>query len=236
MEKLLEIYTKYKDYILFTILLIIIIITQAFFFWYFTNNINSLKETTKEKVETQQKQIKTSTRNLVVDIKGEIKKPGVYYLEKGKRVIDVVKKAGGLTVYADTSVNNLSKKITDEMVIIIYSKEQIRNYELTQEKEEEILNICNEKIENNSCIEKNNETKTNSNTKNQDNTESSKKLISINTATQEELMTLSGIGESKAKAIIEYRNKKKFETIEELKEISGIGDSIFEKIKDNITI
>ena len=49
-------------------------------------------------------------------------------------------------------------------------------------------------------------------------------------------MTLSGIGESKAKAIIEYRSKKKFNTIEELKEVSGIGDSLFEKIKGNITV
>ena len=49
-------------------------------------------------------------------------------------------------------------------------------------------------------------------------------------------MTLSGIGESKADAIIEYRKKKKFESIEEIKEVSGIGDALFEKIKDNITI
>ena len=62
-------------------------------------------------------------------------------------------------------------------------------------------------------------------------------LISINKATIEELTTLSGIGESKAKAIIEYRNKNgEFKSIDDIKNVSGIGDSLFEKIKNSITI
>ena len=60
--------------------------------------------------------------------------------------------------------------------------------------------------------------------------------ISLNTATQEQLMTLSGIGEKTALKIIEYRNTQKFNSIEDIKNVSGIGDSIFEKIKDFITI
>ena len=61
--------------------------------------------------------------------------------------------------------------------------------------------------------------------------------VSINTASKEELMTLSGIGEAKAGAIIEYREKNgNFASIEDIKNVSGIGDAIFEKIKDNITI
>ena len=62
------------------------------------------------------------------------------------------------------------------------------------------------------------------------------KKISLNNATKEELMTLSGIGESKALAIIEYRNNKQFESIEEITNIKGIGNSIYEKIKEDITL
>ena len=61
--------------------------------------------------------------------------------------------------------------------------------------------------------------------------------ISLNHATKEELLTLTGIGESKANLIIEYRNQNGgFKTIEEIKNVKGIGDKMFEKIKDNITI
>ena len=61
--------------------------------------------------------------------------------------------------------------------------------------------------------------------------------VSLNNATLEELMTLSGIGESKAKAIIKYREEENvFKSIEDIMNISGIGTSLFEKIKDNITI
>ena len=64
-----------------------------------------------------------------------------------------------------------------------------------------------------------------------------KQRINLNTASVEELMTLSGIGESKAKSIIEYRTKVgKFQSIEELMNISGIGEAMFEKVKNNVTI
>ncbi len=61
-------------------------------------------------------------------------------------------------------------------------------------------------------------------------------LININTATKEELMELDGVGEVTADSIILYRENKKFETIDEIKNVDGIGEKKFEKISDNITV
>jgi len=160
-----------------------------------------------------------------VEIKGMIKNPGVYEINENDRVIDLIEKAGGLLEDSNTSILNLSKKLKDEMVVIIYSNKEIE--ELKQDKivikYEEVLIPCEcpDSI-NDACIEK----------ENTDN----KKIININTATKEELMTLPSIGESKAENIINYRENFKFETIEQIKEVSGIGESLFEKIKDYITI
>ena len=145
------------------------------------------------------------------------------------RVIDAIELAGGLTNNADTSVINLSKKLTDEMVIIIYSKNQVKNFESTKEKEKVVQDKCiqeNENaLKNDACIveEKTKDTNT------------IQGKVNINTASLEELQTLPGVGESKAKSIIEYREKQKFKTIEDIKNVTGIGDSLFAKIKENIT-
>ena len=120
----------------------------------------------------------------------------------------------------------------------------VRNCEAGQAYYDSLLEMCNGNIVNDSCVSDENRDTYSSNNKSSNSSSGSKKktfddskrLVSINTGTLEELMTLSGVGESKAKAIIEYRNKKKFETIEEIKEVSGIGDALFEKIKDNITV
>lgn len=152
-------------------------------------------------------------------------------MAEGDRVIDVIEKAGGLTQIADTTVINLSKKVSDEMVIIIYSVAEVTNYQKTKEKEEQTLKICtdNEKeIKNDACINSKEESKKDS---------SSPGKININSATKEELMTISGIGEAKAESIIKYRNEHgNFQKIEEIKEVNGIGDGVFAKIKENITI
>ena len=167
-----------------------------------------------------------------VDIKGEVINPGIYTVKEGSRVIDVIRLAGDLTEVADTSVLNLSKKVKDEMVIIVYSYDEVENFTATKEKEEIEQEACLSQngIQNDACIKDST-----------DDTSSSSVVISgkvsLNTATLDELMTLPGIGESKAQAIIEYREEVgAFQNIEELKEVSGIGDAIFDQIKENITI
>ena len=156
---------------------------------------------------------------VIVDIKGMVNSPGVYEVENGKRVNDVINMAGGLTEEADTSNINLAKIVTDEMTIIIYTKEEV----LEKYKKEVCICDC-PYIENNSCIEETSSERTSS-------------LININIASKEELMNLSGLGETKAKSIIEYREKNgNFKNIESIKEVPGIGEAIFEKIKDYITV
>ncbi len=178
------------------------------------------KETTKEE--------KPKENKVLVDVKGEVNTPSVYELTTNNTVIDAINKAGGLTKIADTSNLNLSKKLTDEMVIIVYSKEEIKKME--EPKIE--CPPCND-----ACIKEEDETaKLNEEKQSETKTEITGK-ININSATSEQLQTLDGIGEAKAKSIIEYREKNgNFQNIEDIKNVSGIGDSVYAKIKDNITV
>ena len=139
---------------------------------------------------------------IYVDIKGEVINPNVYKIKKGLRVIDVINLAGGLTEESDTSNINLSKIVTDEMVIVIKSK---NNEEVYIDSDVDINNNNNQ-------------------------------LININTCTIDELLTLPGIGESKANNIIEYRKKNKFNTINDIMNVSGISESLFNKIKEYIKV
>ena len=187
------------------------------------------KEETKELLVSKKEDTKkepASNETFKVDIKGEIINPGIYSLSSSSRVIDVIEKAGGLTQNANTTVINLSKKIIDEMVIIIYSNEQVQNFSKTKEVEQQVQQYCmqpdNNALKNDACITESTNT-------------SSK--VSINNATLEQLQTLPGIGTSKAQDIINYRTEHgQFQSIEDLKNISGIGDSVFAKIKDYITL
>ena len=115
------------------------------------------------------------------------------------------------------------------MVIIIYSNEEVNNFSKTKEIEKQVIENCTKKdensLQNDACINTSNEESNNNN-----------KMININSATQEELMTLPGIGESKAKDIITYRTEKPFTSIEDIKNVPGIGESLFAKIKEIITI
>ena len=203
-----------------------------FLFSYYNKMRKETEEIITEEIEDvkpHKKENKEEISLLKVDIKGEVKKPNIYSATEEDRVIDIINKAGGLTKKADTSIINLSKKVKDEMVIIIYSKEQIKEYATTKEKEQKTLEICNKgEVKNDACISKE---------ESKEAKEVQTGLININTATLEQLQTLPKVGESKAKNIISYREKNNgFKTIEEIKNVSGIGDSIFDQIKDYITI
>lgn len=158
-----------------------------------------------------------------VDIKGAVKKPGVYKVPSGSIVNDVIKLAGGLKSNAYTSNINLSQVTTKEMVIYIYTNNEIKKLSTTVTSDTKCTTNV---IEVNNCVS----------TTTKVNTETNSNKVNINTAAKEELMTLSGIGESKAIAIIKYREENKFISVEDLKNVSGIGDALYDSIKDNITV
>ncbi len=186
----------------------------------------------KEEVVTE-----NVSSKIKVDIKGAVKNPGVYEVEENSRVSDVINISGGLTNEADTSVINLSKNVVDEMVIIIYTKDEINEMKegSTSVKYIEKECIC-PKLENDACIEDKIDNIPNNENSSIDKNESSGK-VSLNNTTLDELMTLDGIGEKKAQSIIEYRNKNNgFKSIDELLEVDGIGSTTYEKIKDRLTL
>ena len=203
---------KYK-YIITTIIIIILLLTYLLIKKELNKKeyIVSSNEEIEEKEEPAQlessEEIKISY--CTVDIKGSVNKPGVYVTECTKHVYDIIELAGGLTELADTSKVNLAKQIVDEMVIIIDNVDEVKDNN-------------NFEIDNNAKITQDNKT--------------NNKLININTASIEELKSLTGIGESKAKAIIKYREEfGYFKNIADIQNVSGIGANIYEKIKDNIT-
>lgn len=168
-------------------------------------------------------------KKIEVEIKGAVKNTGVYQLELGSMVIDLINKGGGLTPDADTSILNLSKELKDEDVVIIYTNNEIEEMKQgsTSIKYIEKECVC-PKLENSACfseIIESSESIINKTSK-----------VSLNTATLEELLTIPGIGESKAKLIIEYRNNTGFKKIEDIMNVKGVGSGIFEKIKAYITI
>lgn len=193
-----------------------------------------LKEEEVQEEPTQEVEETPVLQSVYVDIKGAVQKPGVYEVTEEKKVIDVVEMAGGFTKNADTTMINLAKKVANEMVIIIYTTDEVKKSKETETVVKIIEKecVCPE-INNDACLSLNNKEKDTETSSNE--TISGK--ININTANLEELQTLSGIGESKAKAIIKHREENgNFKKIEDLMNVTGIGEALYEKIKNDITV
>ncbi|MDU5228965.1 MAG: helix-hairpin-helix domain-containing protein [Anaerococcus sp.] len=143
-----------------------------------------------------------------VHITGQINREGVYEIKDGDRLEDLINKAGGLSPDADSKSLNLAMKLEDQMKIYIPSKDEILDQE--DANTDQIISNADPS--------------------------SQEGKININEASKEELMTLPNIGEKRAQAIIDYRESKKFETIEEIKNVTGIGDKFYQAMQDLITV
>lgn len=152
-----------------------------------------------------------STEDKKVYISGEVKNSGVYDIKDGDRLDDLVKRAGGFTEKADINAINLALRLEDQMKIYIPNIDENQNINADN------TNLAMGEV-------------TSTNPK------SSGQKININLASKEELMTLPNIGEKRAQAILDYRQENKFTKIEDIKNVSGIGDKYFEAMKDLITV
>lgn len=180
------------------------------------------KAVSAENVEITKTDVTNVTSKVYVDIKGSVKKPGVYQVPADSIVWDIVNLSGGFTKNAYTKNINLSQKVKDEMVIYVFSKSEMSKMNNTVKTD----TTCTTNVINyDNCI-----------TTEKNATETSTSLVNINTASKEELMNVSGIGASKADSIIAYRIKTPFSKIEDIMNVSGIGESLFDKIKKYITV
>lgn len=168
--------------------------------------------------------IKENKKTVTVHVIGEVNSPGVVTLEEGSRIIDAINSAGGKTEEADLTKVNLAYVIEDGVQIYIPS---INETSKLSENGEEAIEYMTDGPGEGIIIS----------SASQDKEDEKQVMVNINTANSEKLQTLPGIGESIATKIIEYREQNgKFKTIEDLKNVSGIGESKFNNIKDKITV
>lgn len=179
-------------------------------YWYFYDydplTESELSEVSDRSVDEPTEEA-ASEAMIAVHVSGAVRKPDqVFYLEEGCRIIDAIRAAGDALEEADLSQLNLAQVLQDGEKIYVPCKGE----ELAEEDAVHIQDI----VEN-----------------------PQNPLTNINLATTIELQELPGIGEAYAKRIVEYREANgNFKAIEDIKNVSGIGDSTFEKIKDSITV
>ena len=182
--------------------------------------------TNEDTNETEESKIgiKENKKTVTVHVIGEVNSPGVVTLEEGARIIDAINSAGGKTEDADLTRVNLAYVIEDGVQIYIPS---INETSKISENGQGTIEYMTEGPGDDIIIS----------SASQENEDEKQVMVNINTANIEKLQTLPGIGESIATKIIEYRDKNgKFKTIEDIKNVSGIGENKFNNIKDKITV
>lgn len=207
----MSLFQKYKNWVMIIFILLALI---GFYYYFMKDSTTSELIRTKEEedsfilAETEEPMSAEAEEDLpesilVTDIKGAIKKPGVYELQTGSRVHHLINKAGGLMDEADEMAINLAAPLEDGMLIYIPKKGEVKDNPVAMPAQQG----------------------------------GNHDKVNINSATSEELQTLTGIGPSKAEAIIAYREENgPFKAPDGLLEVTGIGEKSLEKMKDEITI
>lgn len=174
---------------------------------------------------------------IYIYITGQVNNPGVVILSEGSRIVDAIEVAGGITSKADISKVNLVYVLQDGMKVNIPSENDLKtnpDFEYITMSSGDLKN--DENLSGSNTSNSDDSSELSSNSSSQENS-SKNSIVNINTATQTELETLPGIGPSIALKIINYRKENgKFSKIEDIKNVSGIGDSKFESIKKFITV
>lgn len=221
-----------KQIIIYIIIICFMILIIGIYFLksYFINNnyeniesFNILENDlniTNNSSDTYSDSKNTELNYIIIHITGAINNPGIVKLDVESRIADAINNAGGFTTDANVSAINLAYKLQDGEKIYIPSLNESSDiykddYYISSSPGENVISDSNSNFQ----------------------TSSSAELININSATQTELETISGIGPSTALKIIQYRNENgKFNTIEDIKNVSGIGQAKFESIKQYIKV
>ncbi|RYM05327.1 competence protein ComEA [Sporolactobacillus sp. THM7-7] len=173
---------------------------------------SSSEAESKVKDNREEEETVKPAQEVVVDLKGAVKIPGIYRVKDSDRVNDVIHQAGGLTGKADRDKVNFAQKVSDEMVIYVPEK-----------GERDVPAVAG--------------TSAGGAASSPASPESGQSKVNINTADEQEMQNLPGIGEVKAKTIIAYREEHgPFKTVDELTNVSGIGEKSLEKIKPMATV
>lgn len=154
--------------------------------------------------------VEDSGRTIAVYVCGEVKVPGVYELTEGMRICDAIEAAGGFTKKAGREYWNLAEPLTDGQMLCVPTEEEAKKRE--------------------SAV-------TQMQTASESDGLGSAAMVNINTADAALLTSVPGIGQVRAEAVIAYRKEHgSFQQIEDIKKVSGIGDALFAKMKDYITV
>ncbi len=199
-----------------------VIIVGIFIFYMTTKSNNYIMPEVNEIAEDENKgdgeepeEEQIVSKEIVVHITGAVQKEGIVRIKEGSRIVDAIEAAGGMTDEINLEMINLAYTLKDGQKIYVPK--------LSDKEEEKYIN--GEKASN-IIIDNGTEENSSTNAK-----------ININTANIAQLETISGIGESTANKIIQYREKNgKFKTIEEIKNVSGIGELKYEGIKNDICV
>ena len=173
-----------------------------------TSSSSSYKDEKSNK-SNEISQADTEDQLVTVDVKGAVKKPGVYQLQSNSRVHDALEKAGGLTDEADLKSVNQAQKLSDEAVVYV-AKVGENAVDVTTSAPASATSGTGQ---------------------------AKSALVNLNTATEADFQTISGIGQKRAQDIIAYREANgRFKSVDDLKNVSGIGAKTLEKLKEYVTV
>lgn len=223
MDRIKEIIDEYKLKIIITLFVIIGILLIALFIMMtgqHSDQSDSVQNSQMSSTNNMQHANQTSEgmhrhyQSEFIDIEGAVKRPGVYQFTNNMRIDDAVNLAGGLNSSADRKHINLAKKLIDQQTVYIPVKGEIKGIPQS--------------------VNDNGDSGSGSNST--DSSNGSGK-INLNTADVKQLQTIDGIGEKRAEKIIDYRKSHgNFSKIDDVKNISGIGDKFLANIKAHVTL